>query len=157
MAAEAVKILLRSPDGDVETLWADPADAPDAYTLDNVPWYAYGVSLGDVVEAHAVADGMLEMTRVLRKSGNRTLRVLLTVAMPAREWTAESRRLVDGIRERGAGIENMNKKLVAVTVPPAVDLLALAAYIDAQGFEFEYADPPFEALFPEADGGETGG
>lgn len=151
MAGDAVKIILRGPDGEVETLWADPADAPHAYTLDNVPWYAYGVSLGDVVEAHAGPDGALEMSRVLRKSGNRTLRVILDLAAPGGEWTIESRRVVDGIRERGADIENMNRKLVAVLVPPAVDLLALGAYIDEAGFQFEYADPTYEDLFPEAE------
>ena len=154
MPSDAVKIVLRGADGEVETLWADPADAPDAYALDNVPWFAYGVSLGDVVEARPGPDGMLELARVLRKSGNRTLRVILDVAAPGGEWTADSRRLVDDIRERGAAIESMNRRLVAVTVPAAVDLVALADHIDAAGFAFEYADPTFEELFPDDGAGD---
>ena len=156
MTVEAVKILLRGTNDETETLWANPAEAPDTYTLDNVPWYAYGVSLGDVVEAHAGAGGMLEMSRVVRKSGNRTLRVILEVTAPGAEWTPESRRLIAGIRERGAAIENMNKKLVAVTAPPVVDLFALATLIDEAGFEFEYADPTYDELFPD-DGAPSDG
>jgi hypothetical protein len=45
-----VKVALQGPDGDIETLWADPLGG-DLYALDNLPWYAYGVSVEDVVEA----------------------------------------------------------------------------------------------------------
>jgi len=150
---EGVKIALRGPDGEVETLWAEPAGEEGQYVLDNVPWYALGVSLGDTVEVAPDAGGRLEMTRVVRKSGNRTLRVILELTSPGREWTCESRAVVDGIRERGCGIENMNGKLVAITAPASVDLIGLGSYIDAAGFRFEYADPTFEELFPDEPSG----
>src|SRR5262245_57962015 len=44
------KIALEGPHGDVETLWANVV-GPHLYELDNLPWYAYGVSAGDLVEA----------------------------------------------------------------------------------------------------------
>jgi hypothetical protein len=148
MQSPQVKIALSGPDGEVETLWADPT--PDGfYALDNVPWYAVNVSLGDLVEATPDANGFLEMSRVVRKSGNRTLRVILDLTDPDREWTLESRALVAAIRDRGCDIENMNNKLIAVTVPPGVDLITLGNHIDERGFQFEYADPTFEDLFPE--------
>jgi hypothetical protein len=43
----------------------------------------------------------------------------------------------------------MNRRLVALTVPPDTDLVALGDYIEREGFPFEYADPTFEALFPD--------
>lgn len=143
----SAKIALAGPDGEVETLWATPT-SDGFYVLDNVPWYALRVSEGDVVEALPDATGFLEMTRVVRKSGNRTIRVILELIDPSREWTFESATLVEGIRGLGCEIENMNNKLVAFTVPPGVELLAVGTLIEHSGFQFEYADPTYEDLFP---------
>ncbi|HKG93881.1 MAG TPA: DUF4265 domain-containing protein, partial [Gemmatimonadaceae bacterium] len=68
MEGSKVKIALEGPDGDVETLWAD-ALGGGLYALDNLPWYAYGVSVEDVVEATPEPSGELWMRRVVRKSG----------------------------------------------------------------------------------------
>jgi hypothetical protein len=148
MTDHAVKIALRGADEEVETVWANSADDAGLYVLDNVPWYAYGVSLGDVVEARPSETGLLEMTRVVRKSGNRTLRIILEVAETGGERTFESRALVTALRERGCDIENANEILAGVTVPRSVDLLKVGEYIDDAGFRFEYADPTSEELFP---------
>jgi hypothetical protein len=45
-----VKVKLESADGDVETLWATTL-GEDRYRLDNSPFFAYGVSWLDVIEA----------------------------------------------------------------------------------------------------------
>ncbi len=50
------KVRLSNADGDVETLWASPL-GNDLYRLENSPWYAYGVSWQDVVEAHSPEGG----------------------------------------------------------------------------------------------------
>ena len=148
MPGDPVKILMRGPDGDVETLWANPADEAGLYVLDNIPWYAYDVSLGDTIEARPGAEGMLEMVRVVRKSGNRTLRLILEAADDG-ELTEASRALMDGVRALGCGFEGMNRRLVALTVPPGADVVVVGDYINLAGFPFEYADPTFEALFPD--------
>src|SRR5438128_468254 len=98
MAEQVVKIALHGPDGDVETLWANGTGEPGLYVLDNVPWHAYGVSLGDTVEARPGATGYLEMVGVVRKSGKRTIRVILDVTESG-EWTARSSALIAGVRE----------------------------------------------------------
>lgn len=143
-----IEITLEGPSGEIETCWADRS-GDGYYVLDNVPWLAHRVSLGDTIEALPSPDGQLKMTRVVRKSGNRTLRVLLEIS-EQRKWTPSSQALVAGIRERGGEIENMNNRLVAVSLPPDVDLLGVAAFIHDAGFQFEYADPTFEELYPEA-------
>jgi len=74
MDSSAVKVLLQE-DENVETLWANRV-GPDLYRLDNSPFWAYGVSWRDVVEAHPDPDGMLRMSRVVEKSGHRTVRVI---------------------------------------------------------------------------------
>jgi hypothetical protein len=76
------KVLFRVVDEDgsinVETLWAFDL-GQDAYRLDNSPFYAYSVSVGDVVFAPVdPQDERPTFQRVLEKSGNRTVRVILT-------------------------------------------------------------------------------
>jgi hypothetical protein len=81
----SAKIALHGPDGEVETLWAFDLGGGQ-YRLDNLPWYAYRVSLGDVVEARPDETGQLQVLRVVSKSGNRTLRLIFAdVADPTYE------------------------------------------------------------------------
>ena len=148
MASDPVKIALHAPDGRVETLWANPTDEPGLYVLDNVPWFAYEVSLGDTVSARPEAEGYFVMTGVVRKSGNRTLWVILD-AEDSGELSEASRALVAGIKARGCALEGLKRTYIAVTLPPEVDLLAVAQFIDEAGFAFEYADPTYEQLFPD--------
>ncbi len=69
-----VKVELRGDDGEVETLWAFDL-GQDQYKLDNTPWYAYGVSTGDVIEAERQEpDGFPLFKRVVATSGYRTVR-----------------------------------------------------------------------------------
>jgi hypothetical protein len=148
MDGEAVKVLFRGPNGEVETLWANRV-APGRFALDNLPWFAYGVSLGDVVAAEPDNTGMLVFTRVVEKSGNRTLRSLPGVDESTRTWTVESRRLMDALVERGCSLERANPSFVSINVPPSVALDAVAELLTASGFEWEYADPTEEDLFPD--------
>jgi hypothetical protein len=144
------KVALAGPHGEIETLWATGV-APNQYELDNLPWYAYGVSAGDVVEAQPDAAGQLRMTRIVRKSGNRTIRVILAVT-PDGQPTFESQQTLAGILERGCGYEGRNKILFAVNIPAPVNLAGIAQYLTDSGFRWEYADPTFDELFPEGAG-----
>ena len=146
-----VKILMQGDHGEVETLWADVLGG-DLYAVDNLPWYAYGVSLGDVVEARPGEAGELRLTRVVRKSGNRTLRVILEAGEVAEGMTPQSARLLDRLRERGCSYEGANRLFIAVNVPPMVELSDVVGYLTASGFDWEYADPTYEDLFPDLEG-----
>lgn len=85
-----VKVQLQGPDGEVETVWARPL-GDHLFELDNTPWYAYGLSWHDVIEARAqTPEGFPEFVRVARKSGHRTVRVILKP-----RWTGENRHFVD--------------------------------------------------------------
>ena len=150
MADQQVKIAMMGDRGDVETLWADPL-GDDQYALDNLPWYAYGVSLGDVVAARPDEQGQLWLETVVRKSGNRTVRVILEVDETSREMTFESRSLLDGLKERGCSYEGANRVFVAVNIPPSVELAEISDYLAGSAFEWEYADPTYEDLFPDGE------
>lgn len=71
------KIEIHSPgqDGvDIETPWVEQL-APDQYRLLNLPFFAYGLSLGDVVKAEMTEDSSVPVFRhVVKKSGHRLLR-----------------------------------------------------------------------------------
>lgn len=139
-----VKVRLRGQDaGDVETLWAVPIDT-DLYRLDNSPFFAYGVSWQDVIEAKPAADRFLEYIRCVRKSGNRTVRAVFKEYriddQPAQEVLRELRNL-------GCSYEGMQPRMVSINVPPKVDLEEVTDFLTEQsGLQWEYADPTYEVI-----------
>lgn len=78
---QLVKVAFRDSAGDVETLWAFDLGG-NKYRLDNTPWYHYGVSFQNVVEALPEEDGMRFFRRVVEKSGFKTVRVRDDVKVP---------------------------------------------------------------------------
>jgi len=135
----------------VETLWAfDLGDG--RYRLDNLPWYAYRVSLGDVIEAVPDADGLLHMVRVLSKSGNRTLRLLFAGTDPVTEQRAEIQEVMDRIVALGCSYEGVNLRYQAVNVPPESDLEAVARLLTKADVEWGHADPTYEDRYGEEPG-----
>src|SRR4029453_5700174 len=61
------------PPASAETLWAT-ALGNAAYRIANIPFFARGVSLGDVVETKMI-DGLPTFARVRQRGGHATLRV----------------------------------------------------------------------------------
>ena len=123
-------------DGKVETLWAYDL-GEDLYQLDNTPWYQYGVSWKDVIEAVPESEGEFPLfRRVVEKSGYRTLRVALEE--PA---TAE---FLDEIKQLGCSFEGANRRYIAIDLPPSIDLQKIADFLAENDMRWEYADPTYE-------------
>lgn len=57
-----------------ESMWAEPLDS-DIYRLENVPFFSYGLNFKDEVIALPDDDGILEITEVVKRSGNKTIRM----------------------------------------------------------------------------------
>jgi uncharacterized protein DUF4265 len=144
MDAGAVKVLLQE-DEYVETLWADRV-GPNLYRLDNSPFWAYGVSWKDVVEAHPDPDGMLRMTRVAEKSGHRTVRLMFDEGT---EESADAQAILSGVNALGATYEGMNPRYLAIDIPPGVELMAIARFLTDRGVQWEHADPRYSQLYPD--------
>ena len=143
MTDDQVKVVPFGPDGEVETPWAT-ALGGDLYELDNTPWFAYGVSLKDIIEARPRAPGEFpEFVRVVRKGGYRTVRVLLN---EKRDQSAKSQAVLDSLKALGCRYEDMNGLLIGVDIPPSADLMAVRAFLIATGLEWEHADPELENL-----------
>ena len=146
------KVLFRVPKenggADVETLWAYDLGS-DKYKLDNLPYYAYGVSCDDVVLAPFVEDEQFPtFQKVVSKSGNRTIRIIFDVPM---ESGNESGDLIARLVAMGCDFEGANKKYIVVNIPPSVDLNAVAEQLNLAEVSWEYADPTYEELFPDPD------
>jgi hypothetical protein len=142
---ELVKVGFRYEDGGVETLWAAPL-GNNLYRLDNSPFYIYGVSWQDVVEAQPEEDGFLFFLRVIEKSGHRTVRVLFE-DFSAKDPEAEP--ILADIKNLGCTYEGYGGLLV-IDVPPEVNLETVTEYLKDSKLEWEYADPTYEELFPES-------
>jgi len=128
------KVEFRGNDGTVETLWAESV-GPDLYRIDNCPFFQYGVSWNDVVVAPLGRDGRATFRRVHRKSGHRTVRVLTPADRDKTELLYEIHRM-------GCGYEGAFSKLIAIDVPPGVDLLSVCERLTTEGWQWEHADPP---------------
>lgn len=150
------KVLFRveyddSDEADVETLWAfDLGD--DNYKLDNLPYFAYGVSWNDIVYAPYDPDEeRATFKHVVSKSGNRTIRIIFESPV---EDGSESRALLDSLVGMGCEFENANDILVVINIPPAVELADVAETLIEADVQWEYADPTYEELFPDDDESE---
>lgn len=148
---EFVKVKLTSDDGRVETVWAVRV-GEGRFELRNVPLFAYGVADNDVVEAVEFAPDMFEFTRVVERSGNRVVRVILADEAPAD--TAAGKAIIAGLKALGCNYENFNGTWIGVVVPPGVQLDRVADYLVGTGLMWEYASPTYEELFGQPTTGE---
>lgn len=149
-AAANSKVLFRvaNEDGsaEVETLWASLV-GPDAYRLENSPFWAYGVSWEDVVLApFSIEEGFPAFQSVVSKSGNRTVRIALD---PPLESGNESHALMNGLVDLGCSWEGMNRRYVSVNVPRDVELDAVRDYLVEKNAQWEHADPTYASLHPD--------
>jgi len=97
-----------------ESMWA--RDLGDSlFELQNVPFYAYGLGLNDVVRAVS-ADPKLkpEIQEVVRPSGHQTLRVVFTT-----ESSVEAQvQVLDPLAKLGVTFERAGPKYLALDVSP---------------------------------------
>ncbi|MEU9603213.1 DUF4265 domain-containing protein [Streptomyces sp. NPDC048057] len=75
----------------LEQLWLREASESGSYAVCCIPFYAYGLALGDVVRLNA--SGGVE--RLVRKSGRRVLRVLFAEDRPSADSRSALREAVD--------------------------------------------------------------
>lgn len=130
----------------VETPWAE-ALGGDRYRLANRPFWKYGVSADDIIEAVADESGRPAFVRVLEKSGNRTVRVRL---QPPMDISSDSKAVVDALVLLGCDFEGLSPAYIAVNVPPNVSLEVVAQQLVESGQEWEYADPAVDESHSES-------
>lgn len=131
-----------------ESLWVSPVEGePQHYTVENVPYFAYGIALGDVVRAVSTAEHPLEAVAVVRRSGSMSYRVMFA------EYV-DSDRQVDFLKplheEHGVSMEKGFPQYWALNVPgDAVEAVAekLRALRDEKILDLESGDQRVEGSF----------
>lgn len=129
-----VKVVVNLPASDwhshaLETLWAEPLGG-DRYRVQNVPFYAYGLSFDDVVNARQIG-GQLFVQDVVERGGHSTYRVFLSQGVKRDE--VRFRESWRPLEEIGATYEQANDRLLAIDVPGSTDIYR--AYELLQGGE----------------------
>jgi hypothetical protein len=133
-----VKVRLFGPDGEVETPWAERIG--EYFRLDNLPWFAYGVSDDDLVKATPTEhEGVFDFVRVQAPSGNRLVRIIFD----NQEQTAP---VLDHLTEMGCHYEGYNKGFVAVSIPAAVSFEEVCSYLIDTCEQWEHANPTYDQL-----------
>ena len=99
---------------DVESVWASPV--PTGFAVDNIPFRAQGIALGDVVSAEPDEDGMLRFRSLVMPSGHSTIRLW---------FSKEHENLVPSVRQQLREMGCISElsdlpRLVAVDIPPSV-------------------------------------
>ena len=144
------KVLFRVVEDDgsanVETLWAFDL-GEDRYRLDNSPFYAYSVSVGDVVYAPINPDeGRATFSRVLEKAGNRTVRVIFDP--PVANGNSSDAVLIE-LLALGCSYEGANTTYLSIVVPQKADFTAVCSHLTLREVQWEHADPSYEELYPD--------
>lgn len=141
---DLVKLLLSGRDGEIETPWAERV-SHRLFRLDNLPFYAYGVSVDDVVEAEATEhEGVFRFIRVHEPSGNRTVRVVFEDGRSNSDADAQS--LLEALLGMGCSYEGANRHYLVVTIPKATDLGAVTSKFDTVDLRWEYANPTYDEI-----------
>lgn len=105
----------------IETMWAIPIGKN--FKLDNVPFYAMGVSRGDIVSAEK-EDGRFHFKKVLKRAGNITVRIYLSEKKAVRETCKE-------LQAMGCSVEISDiPELIAVDMSPKIFYKDVLGYID---------------------------
>lgn len=137
----ATLMLAREPK--MENIWVEKVCGHEYRTL-TIPFFAYNLSRGDIVEGHPDEEGIgLFVERVLKKGGNRTVRV--GFIGPGFLDHPAGVQLRNYLKEHGLDFEIFNPALLAINVPPEFDYNALGRRLYAipkeAGAEWEDGDP----------------
>ena len=121
-----------------ESLWAEEI-SPKRYRLDNNPFFVYGISRDDIVEAEPM-DGttMLRFRRLVEKRGNRTIRVY----SESPDIQDEAfKPVLEGLKSLGCDYEGFPPRMISINIPPKVEWEAVVKYLNARDLMWENGDP----------------
>jgi hypothetical protein len=104
-----------------ESLWAEKTES-GRYRILNSPFFLFGISAEDVVEAEEAEDG-LGFRRVVFRGGHSTYRIFLQGSRTIKG--NDFRTYWEPISALGATFENADDHFVAIDIPPGKDVAAI--------------------------------
>ena len=134
-----ISFAIENEDGSAgnETMWA-VEHGDGFYKLDNTPYYAYGVSYGDVIKAESNADGSLSFSVIEAKSGNRTLRIIFD-AEEVHNGTSET--ILSYLDAMACAYEGADASYYAISAPADTELSEVIDHLNDNEIMWECADP----------------
>ena len=127
-----------------ESLWARELGG-DRFRIENVPFYAYDLNFGDVVEARPLAAGQKpSVLRVVTRSGHATLHVMFD------EQLTEARyfEFLDALRPLAVSYERCTQRYFALDLEPEASINAVRDRLDEWEAEGLLAYETCEARVP---------
>jgi hypothetical protein len=132
-----VKIQFYDPAIGYENLWAQPL-GEGRYRLANIPFFVYDITKHDIVGATHNERGELSFLAVLERSGSRTLRARSEELIGRPVIRSE---IVACLKEMGCAVEIHRDRLLAIDLPPVVNLQKVADYLTSMQLSWEYGSP----------------
>ena len=119
--------------------------------IDNVPFFAYDLNYGDVVEAIERSPELKQsVRRVLQRSGHRTLRVFFNRELSREQQTER----LESLRELAVSYERKGERYVALDLEPSSDLSVVRDRLDgwlAEGIaDYETCEARVPGSFDDA-------
>ena len=124
------------PPVSTESLWAMPGPETGEYVIDNIPFFAHEVTIGDTVTV-AEEDGLRWFDALVRRSSSSLLRAVFFVE-------AQMERVSQHLTALGCSVEYMKAyKLLAIDVPSNVKLASIQDYLgeEAAAGNLDYEEP----------------
>ena len=132
------KIQFYDPDIGYENLWASRINE-NRYRIESIPFFIYGVSLGDIVIVTPDDEGHLQFGRVVKRSGHRTLRARSDGLI---KNAARRKKVVTSLKRLGSDVEVLRSRLLAINVPSEVNLEAITNFLTNEAkLNWEYGNP----------------
>jgi len=108
------------PPVSVEKLWAERV-GDNQYRLDNIPWFASGVSYNDIVSVEdPEADEPLKFKRLITPRGHSTYRV--RTDFEGAEKHGIFHQLLDALQKLKCSVENNSAGFFSIDVPPGASV-----------------------------------
>lgn len=127
-ADEISAILVLDGGRDVENIWLRKKKG-NLYQVRNIPFWAYNMSLDDIVEAEPDEDGEgLFIKRVVEKSGNKTVRVAFQGKQGVE--SAEGVKFRDYLKKRKLQYEIFEPQMFGINVPSEEEYNLLSDRLD---------------------------
>jgi len=138
--ADLMKVIFRLEESDwhshaTESMWAR-SEGTNRFRLENIPFYVYGVSYGDLVTT-VIEEGQHFFQGVSERGGHSTYRVFLTEEASEERFDEYS----SALRSLGCTYERATDYLIALDVPLEADIYkaydALERGMSAEVWDFE--------------------
>jgi hypothetical protein len=124
---QAVFVLWNDHPAEIESIWLKRV-GPNRWEVLTVPFFAYNLSRGDIVDCHPDEDGIGRFVgNVLMKSGHRTVRVAFWAPLGVKHPAARS--LVKEVRKAKWTHETFGPRLIAIDCPSDADYEKLQALL----------------------------